>query len=252
VSELGEVEEDPVALAVDRQRVAGTLLRPEVPVPGFLFVHGWGGDQEDDLGDAEELARLGCVCFTFDLRGHADSDADKERVTRQDGLDDVIAAYDYLAAQPGIDPTAIGVIGTSYGGYLAMLLTRERPVRWLAMRVPALYPDADWDVPKAKLDKAAVRAYREHPPAAEQDRALSACADFPGDVLVVASERDDRIPPAAIAAIQAAFRRANSFSHRVIQGATHAMRDERHQRVYRRLLVSWIEDMVRASRLTAR
>ncbi|MBB3475362.1 S9 family peptidase [Sphingomonas sp. BK345] len=113
MSDLGEVEEDAVALAVDRQRVAGTLLRPEVPVPGFLFVRGWGGDQEDDLGDAEELARLGCVCFTFDLRGHADSDAEKERVTRQDGLDDVIAAYDYLAAQPGIDPTAIGVIGTS-------------------------------------------------------------------------------------------------------------------------------------------
>jgi dipeptidyl aminopeptidase/acylaminoacyl peptidase len=62
-------------------------------------------------------------------------------VTRQDGLDDVLAAYDYLASQPLIDKTAIGVIGTSYGGYLAMLLTAYRPVRWLAMRVPALYPD---------------------------------------------------------------------------------------------------------------
>lgn len=248
---ISEVDEDPVTLGVDRQRVAGTLLRPDVPVPGFLFIHGWGGDQEDDLGHAEDLARLGCICFTFDLRGHADSDADREKVTRQDGLDDVIAAYDYLAAQPLIDSDAIGVIGTSYGGYLAMLLTRERPVRWLAMRVPALYPDSDWEVPKAKLDKQAVQAYRERPPASADDRALSACTAFAGDVLVVASEQDDRIPPTAIAAIQAAFARANSFSHRVIHGASHAMRDPRHQRIYRRLLVGWIEDMVRDSRVTA-
>jgi len=252
VSDLGGIEKGEVALQVDDQKVAGTLLLPETPVPGFLFIHGWGGDQAEDLSHAEELARLGCVCFTFDLRGHADSDADKKRVTRQDGLDDVIAAYDYLASRPLIDTSAIGVVGTSYGGYLAMLLTAHRPVRWLAMRVPALYPDENWDSPKSKLDKEAVRAYREQPHEAGDDRALSACAAFRGDVLIVESEKDEQIPREAMISMQGAFRRANSLSHRIIPGATHAMRDPRHQRIYATLLTGWIEEMVRASRLTYR
>ncbi|KAK0357872.1 hypothetical protein LTR94_037682, partial [Friedmanniomyces endolithicus] len=80
-------------------------------------------------------------------------DADRNEVTRQNSLDDVVAAYDYLAAHPLIDAQAIGVIGTSYGGYLSALLTAERPIRWMALRVPALYPDEHWDTPKALLDK---------------------------------------------------------------------------------------------------
>ena len=152
MNERDAVDEGRVTLHVDGQRLTGTLLEPEAPVPGFLFVHGWGGDQAEDLGQAEELARLGCICFTFDLRGHAGSDANRSDITRQNSLDDVVAAYDYLAAHPLIDMQAIGVVGTSYGGYLAALLTGVRPIRWLAMRVPALYPDAHWDTPKARLD----------------------------------------------------------------------------------------------------
>lgn len=246
------VDEGRVDLAVDGQRLTGTLLQPEAPVPGLLFVHGWGGDQDEDLGHAEELARLGCICFTFDLRGHAGSDARRDEVTRQDGLNDVKAAYDYLAAQPLIDPAAIGVIGTSYGGYLSALLTKERPVRWLALRVPALYPDKDWEVPKAKLDKADVGAYRRQRRSPDEDRALAACADFEGDVLIVESGEDDRIPTEVILSYQAAFKRAASFTHRVIPGATHAMRDPGDQKVYSTMLINWIEEMVRASRRSYR
>ena len=252
MTDPAEIDEGKVALQVGGETLAGTLLSPEAPVPGFLFIHGWGGDQAEDLGHAEELARLGCICFTFDLRGHAESGADKEQITRQDSLDDVLAAYDYLASRPLIDRAAIGVVGTSYGGYLAMLLTALRPVRWLAMRVPALYPDEHWDTPKAKLDKRIVRAYRQQPHVAGGDRALAACAEFRGDVLIVESERDEQIPREALLSMQAAFRRANSLSHRIIHGATHAMRDIQHQRVYSTLLTGWIGDMVRASRLTYR
>lgn len=242
------VDEGRVDLTVEGQRLTGTLLQPEAPVPGLLFVHGWGGDQEEDLGHAEELARLGCVCFTFDLRGHAGSDASRDEVTRQDGLDDVRTAYDYLASQPLIDPSAIGVIGTSYGGYLSALLTEERPVRWLALRVPALYPDSDWDVPKAMLNKDEVAAYRKGLRSPDEDRALAACADFEGDVLIVESGEDDRIPTEVILSYQAAFKRASSFTHRLIPGASHAMRDPAHQRIYSTMLINWIEEMVRASR----
>lgn len=243
-----QVDEGRVNLTVEGQTLTGTLLQPEAPVPGLLFVHGWGGNQEEDLGHAEELARLGCICFTFDLRGHAGSDARRDEVTRQDGLDDVRTAYDYLASQPLIDPSAIGLIGTSYGGYLSALLTAERSIRWLALRVPALYPDEHWDVPKARLDKDDVRAYRQTLRSPDEDRALAACAAFEGDVLIVESGEDDRIPTEVILSYQAAFKRANSFTHRIIPGASHAMRDPDHQKVYTTILINWVEEMVRASR----
>lgn len=249
MTEAGEIAEDGVVLRVAGQRVVGTLLQPEIPVPGFLFVHGWGGDQGEDLDQAEALTRLGCVCFTFDLRGHAESEADRKRITRRDSLDDVLAAYDYLAAHPLVDRAGIGVVGTSYGGYLAALLTAQRPVRWLALRVPALYPDTEWDTPKASLDKDAVRRYREEPQDEERDGALAACAEFRGDVLLVSSERDEQIPHEAIASYQASFRNVTSLSHRTILGATHAMREARHRRAYTRILTCWTEDMVKASRI---
>ncbi|NYD89038.1 alpha/beta hydrolase family protein [Sphingomonas melonis] len=252
MTDLTKVDEGKVLLQIGGERIAGTVLSPEAPVPGFLFIHGWGGDQAEDLAQAEELARLGCVCFTFDLRGHADSGANREEITRQDSLDDVLAAYDHLASRPLIEKAAIGVVGTSYGGYLAMLLTALRPVRWLAMRVPALYPDEHWITPKARLDKEMVHAYRKQPHGAGGDRALAACAHFRGDVLIVESEKDEQIPREALLSMQAAFRQANSLSHRIIPGASHAMRDPQHQRIYSTLLTGWIEEMVRASRLTYR
>jgi uncharacterized protein len=247
--DFGEIDEDKVILEVGGQKLTGTLLRPEVPVPGVLFVHGWGGDQGEDLSQAEALARLGCVCLTFDLRGHAASDAPQDAVTRQDGLDDVLAAYDHLASRPLVDRSAIAVVGTSYGGYLSALLTALRPVRWLALRVPALYPDDQWHTPKAHLDKEVVRAYRERPQDGHSDRALAACEAYRGDVLLVESERDEQIPHEAMASYQAAFRYAASLSHRTIRGASHALGDVRHQQVYTRLLTGWLEEMVKASRV---
>src|SRR3712207_7596311 len=47
------------------------------------------------------------------------------------------SAYDALAGRPGVDADAIAVVGSSYGAYLAAVLTSLRPVRWLGLRAPA-------------------------------------------------------------------------------------------------------------------
>jgi esterase/lipase len=240
-----------LSIKVEDQPIEGTLLAPEKLIPGVLFIHGWGGTQEQDLTRAEEIARLGCICFTFDLRGHAKTDEQREKVTRDDGLTDVLAAYDFLCSQEMVDPSAIAVVGTSYGGYLATLLTTLRPVNWLALRVPALYPDKHWDYPKALLNKSEVFAYRSEFHRPEEDRALDACSVFEGDVLIVESEHDEHVPHTAIASFIAAFRRANSLSYRVMRGADHSLRDDSCRRAYNHLLVKWVEEMVRGARRTA-
>lgn len=90
--------DDRIDIAVDDQHIAGILVAPASVVPGFLFVHGWSGSQEQYFARAREIVALGCVCLTFDLRGHARTDAQYETVTREDNLRDVIAGYDVLAS----------------------------------------------------------------------------------------------------------------------------------------------------------
>ncbi len=237
-----------VTIKVEGEQLDGTLLTPKKLIPGILFIHGWGGSQTQDLIRAEEIAQLGCVCFTFDLRGHARHEDERNMVTRSDGLADVLAAYDFLAAQPGVDPSAIAVVGTSYGGYLATLLSAERPVAWMALRVPALYPDSHWDVPKALLPRDEIIAYRSGFRTGGEDKALAACAAFTGDVLIVESEHDDYVPHAAISSFMAAFQNSNSLSYRILKGADHALRDESCRKAYNKLLLGWIEEMVRGGR----
>ena len=79
-------------------------------------------------------------------------------------------------------------------------------MRWLALRVPALYKDEDWDMPKRRLDRDDLARL---PPTAivppTENRALAACAAFRGDVLIVESEHDDMVPHPVIANYLAAF-----------------------------------------------
>src|SRR4051812_14677366 len=152
--------DEAIQIRVGDQRIAGMLVAPGTLNPGVLFVHGWGGSQENYLARARQIAALGCVCLTFNLRGHAETEPQHVTVTREENLRDLVAAYDVLARQPLIDKEAIAVVGSSYGGYLAAILTALRPVRWLALRVPALYRDEDWALPKQQLKKYGLAAYR--------------------------------------------------------------------------------------------
>jgi pimeloyl-ACP methyl ester carboxylesterase len=240
--------DEQIDVAVGNERIAGTLVSPATVIPGVLFVHGWGGTQEQYLNRAREIAALGCVCLTIDLRGHGRHKEHHESVTREDNLHDMIAAYDVLANHDVVDPSAIAVVGSSYGGYLATILSSVRPVRWLALRAPALYRDEDWDLPKWQLNKEELAAYRQTRVPSDSNRALTACAAFKGDVLLVECERDKIVPHPVIANYRAAFDNAHSLTYRVIQDADHGLSEETWQQSYTSLLVTWATEMVIGSR----
>ena len=234
-----------LSIAVDDDQLSAALLMPATLLPGILFVHGWGDSKEQDLERARKMAGLGCVCLTFDLRGHKGTDGRQETVTREENLCDLLAAYDRFVSEHVVDPAAIAVVGISYGGYLATLLSELRPVRWLALRAPALYKDADWGMPKRALHKdpdfAAYRR-RELPP--DDNRALRACAAYKGDVLIVESEHDDVVPHPAVASYTSAFSKARSVTARVIDDADHALSEEKWRHAYTKILVDWLTETI--------
>ncbi|MBC8750443.1 MULTISPECIES: alpha/beta hydrolase family protein [Paraburkholderia] len=232
-------------IKVEHGHLDGTMLVPKATVPGALFVHGWGGNQGQYLERARQAAAMGCVCLTFDLTGHARTQSEQQTVTRETNLNDLIAAYDTLAAHPLIDRDSIAVIGSSYGGYLAAILTELRPVRWLGLRVPALYLDDGWTTPKRALHvEHDLVEYRKRIVPANENRALRAAASFNGDVLLVESEHDEIVPHTVIASYLQAFLRAHSLTYRIIEGADHGLSDDGSQRAYTALVVNWLAEMV--------
>lgn len=234
----------PVKIPVDGEHVAGTFLSPERKIPGVLFAHGWGGSQESDLVRAKGVAGLGCVSLTFDLRGHGGTIAQQEKVSREDNLRDLLAAYDQLASHPAIDNSAIAVMGNSYGAYLSAVLTALRPVKWLALTVPALYRDEDWNVPKRQLDREDLARYRRTRVAPNENRALAACAQFEGDVLLIEAEHDDLVPHSTLISYRGAFEKAHSLTYRIIDGADHGMSSDVCQQAYTSILVGWATEMI--------
>ena len=229
--------------------IDGTLVLPGVLVPGVLFVHGWGGSQQQYLARAREIAALGCVCLTFDLGGHAGTQPKRETVSRESNLYDVLSAYDALAAHPSVDSSAIAVVGSSYGGYLATILTSMRPVSWLALRVPALYIDTGWELPKLQLHiDQDLRAYRRSFVATATNRALRACAAFKGDALLVESELDTIVPRTVLTSYREALTHTRSITYRCIEGADHGLTQEHDQRAYTALLVGWLKEMILGAR----
>lgn len=237
-----------VDVLVEGTTLSGTLMEPSKLVPGVLFIHGWGGNQGNDLALARRISRLGCICFTFDMRGHGETVEQGSTVTREDNLEDVLAAYDLLVCQDAVDTNAIAVIGSSYGGYLAAILTSMREVDWLILRVPALYRDADWDTPKAKLDRQDLNKYRQTYLSIESNRALRACAEFKGDALIVESENDEMVAHPAVASYAAAFRQAHSMTHRIIDDADHTLSKPRWREAYIHMVSRWMTDMIATAR----
>jgi uncharacterized protein len=99
--------------------------------PGIVLCHGYSGIRKLILPDyAKIFVEAGYVALAFDYRGFGGSEGEKHRIVPLEQVDDIRSAITWLAAQPEVDASRIGLWGTSYGGahvpYVAGIDARVR------------------------------------------------------------------------------------------------------------------------------
>lgn len=231
-----------VAIPVDRQVIRGNLYKPgsEARPVAVLFLHGWAGHPNDNA--AKVLVEHGFYALTIGVRGHAKSDGDINRVSRQDSLQDVAVAYDFLAAQaPKGMP--IVVVGSSYGSYMALLLSTIRPVAALSLRVPAAYPDKRFTEPQMGQgnEDPEVMRWRRTPQSYEGNRGFEAMHAFDGPVQIIEAEDDEQIPHQTVENYKAAIADSAQLDFHFMAGWPHSMGDDpERNRQFQELLLDWL------------
>ena len=138
-SAVHELRQDVVYAHADGVPLRYDHYRPlavDGPAPAVVFVHGGGwmhGDPSQAAGNALHFARQGIATISLSYRL-----APEHRFPAP--LDDVRHGLRYVrahAAEFGIDPSRLALVGVSAGAHLAMLAHLARDVRELAPALPA-------------------------------------------------------------------------------------------------------------------
>jgi len=234
----------------DNLRLDGTIFKPadeKGKHPAILFVHGWTGERKNSFQYAKSLAKMGYICLLFDMRGHGTSEGDINKATIKEFFDDVLTAYDYLLKVKGVDKENISAVGSSFGGYLVTLLTTKRNIRRLVLRVPADYPNSDFEKSKMQTsggEDPAVYAWRNQPKKPGETFALEAICNFKGEILIIESEKDDIVPHQVMENYINAIKDESKLTHIVMENAPHSIKEGHFRDEVERILVKWFGNLI--------
>lgn len=123
-------EEVRIETANARQLHAWLIRAPQQeqgkPQPAVVVVHGWGGNAALMLPLARPLHEAGFAALFIDTRCHGASD-DDSFTSLPRFAEDAEHAFAWLAAQPGIDPQRIALLGHSVGAGAVLFAASRTP-----------------------------------------------------------------------------------------------------------------------------
>lgn len=175
---------------------------PAKKYPVLMYVYGGPGSQtvKDQWGGTrylwhQMLAQRGYVVVSVDNRGTGARGRAFRTATYQDlgavEAADQIAAAQWLARQPYVDPARLGIWGWSYGGYMSSFaLTRpESPFR----AGIAVAPVTDWRLYDAIYTERFMRTPQENPEGYARSAPVNFAGDLRGRFLLVHGTGDDNV-----------------------------------------------------------
>jgi uncharacterized protein len=121
------MSEDSVTFPSAGLKLSGNVRLPDGLKPGekrgaFLVLHGFGSNKDSSnvLAPTKVLTELGYVTLRFSMRGCGDSEGEFGRVICLEQVEDTRNALTFLAGHPAVDPKRIAVVGSSFGGAVAV------------------------------------------------------------------------------------------------------------------------------------
>jgi pimeloyl-ACP methyl ester carboxylesterase len=119
--------EEAVTIPSAGLRLAGTVRVPNGVRGGdrraaFMVLHGFGSNHGSSnvLQPSKVLGDLGYITLGFDMRGCGASEGERGNLICLEQVEDTRSALTFLAKHPAVDPARIGVIGSSFGGAVAV------------------------------------------------------------------------------------------------------------------------------------
>jgi len=224
----------------DGYKLAGNLFVAEQPKNlALLFIQGWTGHQ--NIPAAEALTRLGYTTMLYDMRGNRESEGSLADFSRADFVHDAAVAYDFLRDHVGAD-VPIGVIGSSFGSYSAILLSKERDIYCLSLRVPANYPDNGFNEPELNQhrDRADYFDWCAKPLNYTQNYALAALHNYGGLVHIVEAGADEEVAQQTPKNYADAIVDKTKLTYEVMPEAPHSLKTPDLQANYTKRLTTWV------------
>ncbi len=115
-------------------------IEPGARRAAFLVLHGFGGNSDSAgvLQPTRVLNEFGYVTLRFDMRGCGKSEGEFGRVICLEQVEDLGNALLFLGRHPAVDPDRIAVIGSSFGGAVAVYAGGTNP------RIAAVISNGGW------------------------------------------------------------------------------------------------------------
>lgn len=207
----------------------------------ILSLIGWSANRKNynDILSAM-CEKTGKSALVFDYSGHGDSQFDVNLTRPAQHFLEVICVFDWIKEK--YPHAKVTVMGTSYGGYLAVQLTKYRAFENLILRVPAIYQPSEFytlnGVINSEAGWAAKDAYRRNVEALKKHPLLARAASFAGKTLVVVHENDEQVPKETTDAYVSAFN-ADVY---IAKDTPHSLFDQPREKIveYQTILSDWL------------
>jgi uncharacterized protein len=208
-----------------------------------LSLIGWTSNRKryNDILSAI-CTKTGKSALVFDYSGHGDSPFDVNTTRPAQHFLEVICVFDWLKDK--YPDAKITVMGTSYGGYLAVQLTKYRTFENLVLRVPAIYKPSDFYTLNKAINSdegwAAKDEFRRDIDALAKHPLLARASSFKGRTLVVVHENDEQVPKETTDAFIKTFN-ADVY---VAMGFPHSIYDQPREQIidYQNAISKWLKN----------
>lgn len=205
----------------------------------LLVMHGWDSTRKSQEVLTNFLVNeTGTTALVIEYSGHGDSPLDRWEIKPAQHFLEVITAFDWLRQQyPNAE---ISVLGTSYGAYMAVQLTKYREFKNLILRVPAIYRPQDFYSPNREVNGQYEKHYREDEAFLDSHPLLARASNFKGRTLVVWHDQDEYIPKELVDKYIEVFH-ADSYCAKGWKHSFKVDAPEAEQVAYRNAIRDWLQ-----------